>query len=142
MKFEAGLREELLFLDSPLEHFVPALPQQQQQPGGAGGSAASDGGGAAGGGQSQRQPAAAGGVMLTSGAALECVYDGVRVVHRGTLRVTFSLLLKARGAAACVREAAGAALAAAARTDTRAHTRAAAAAFRRSVFAKKRRLAL
>jgi hypothetical protein len=109
MKFEAGLREEMLFLDSPQEHFVPAPmpppppPGPQQQPGGGGGSAAPDGSSGQQGQQAQQAQqaaAAAGGVMLTSGAALECVYDGVRVVHRGTLRVTFSLLLKAREAAA------------------------------------------
>jgi hypothetical protein len=76
MKFDAGLREELLFLEAPQEHFVPAAQQPGAPPAPPG------------------PPAA--GVMLTSGAVLESVYDGVRVVHRGTLRVTFSLSLKVR----------------------------------------------
>ena len=74
-KYEAGLLEESITLDAPQERVLAAAPGDGAAPG---------------------APAAATGVVLTSPATWHCVYDGVRVVHRGALRVTFSLMLKAR----------------------------------------------
>jgi len=71
-KFQDGLREERLCLE--------AARLQEGPP---------HGGGAA---QQSAQPP----LLLLADAVLECVYDGVRVVHRGALRVAFSANLKAR----------------------------------------------
>ena len=93
MKFEAGLLEELLFLDSPQEHFVGA-PAAQTAAGAAAAAPAVPAAAPLGAGASNGAPGGSGSLVLTAGAAIESVYEGVRVVHRGTLRVSFSMQLK------------------------------------------------